>query len=293
MKLAAKIAVALTAVALAAPAPANAQFGSLVKKAKEKAAQAAAGSAAQQAGMQPAGSCGVTPTFAATTLELNAANLDQVVKAFTAIRTAGDKSGRNKLATQRDADRARLEELESDRSVSEAENSQREYNECRQQAYSEIMQRHAAEKGPGIMADYSRALRTHNDKIAAYEAKGDTAHANALKDSTYTVIMTVVGATPQDSAAVDAKCGKPPRASKRVAERDSLRRVVREESDSIRVLDEDAEDQVRAASGLTNRQLAAARERIETYLRNGQPCGFTKSEVDALNARKSELQKVM
>lgn len=292
MKFPVKLAVALTAIALAAPA--QAQFGGLVKKAKEKAAKAVAGDAAQQSGvMQPAGSCGITPTFDATTIELNASNLDKVVKAFTAVRTAGDKNGRNKLAAQRDGDRARLEELESDRSVSEAEESQRQYNECRQQAYSEIMQKHAAEKGPGIMADYSRALRTHNDKIAAYEAKGDTAHANALKDSTYTVIMTVVGATPQDSAAVDAKCGKPPRASKRVAERDSLRRVVREESDSIRVLDEDAEDQVRAASGLTNRQLAAARERIETYLRNGQPCGFTKSEVDALNARKSELQKLM
>lgn len=292
MKFPVKLAVALTAIALAAPA--QAQFGGLVKKAKEKAAKAVAGDAAQQSGvMQPAGSCGITPTFDATTIELNASNLDKVVKAFTAVRTAGDKNGRNKLAAQRDGDRARLEELESDRSVSEAEESQRQYNECRQQAYSEIMQKHAAEKGPGIMADYSRALRTHNDKIAAYEAKGDTAHANALKDSTYTVIMTVVGATPQDSAAVDAKCGKPPRASKRVAERDSLRRVVREESDSIRVLDEDAEDRVRAASGLTNRQLAAARERIETYLRNGQPCGFTKSEVDALNARKSELQKLM
>lgn len=293
MKLAPIITMALAAVALAAPAPAHAQFGSLVKKAKEKAAQAAAGNAAQQSGVMQSACGGPAPTFDATTIELNAANVDKVIKAFDAVRTAGEKNGRNRLATQRDADQARLEELEGDPAVSGAEDSQRQYNECRQQAYNDIMQKHAAEKGPGIMADYSRAMRTHNDKIAAYEAKGDTAHANALRDSTYTVIMTVVGATPQDSAAVDAKCGKPPRPSKRVAERDSLRRVVREESDSIRVLDEDAEDQVRAASGLTNRQIAAARERILTYLHNQQACGFTKAEYDALGARKSELQKLM
>lgn len=292
MTFASKVAVAFAAAALALPAPAHAQFGGLVKKAKEKAAKAVAGNAAQQSGvMQP--SCGITPTFDATTIELNASNLDKVVKALETIRTAGDKNGRNKLAAQRDADQARLEELERDPSVSGAEDSQRQYNECRQQAFNEVMQKHVAEKGSGIMADYMRAMRTHNDRIAAYEAKGDTAHANALRDSTYTVMMNAFGATAQDSAAIDAKCGKPPRPSKRVAERDSLRRVVREEGDSIRVLDENADDEVRSASGLTGSQLAAARERILTYLRNSQACGFTKEEYDALGARKSELQKLM
>lgn len=293
MKFPAKIAVALTAIALAAPTPAHAQFGGLIKKAKEKAAQAAAGSAAQQS-MQPASSCGgAAPTFDATTIELNASNLDKVIKALDAVRSAGEKSGRNKLAAQRDGDQARLEELERDPAVSGAESSQREYNECRQQAFNEVMQKHVAEKGPGIMADYMRAMRTHNDRIAAYRAKGDTAHANALQDSTYTVMVNAMGATPQDSVAIDAKCGKPPRPSKRVAERDSLRRVVREEGDSIRVLDENAEDQVRSVSGLTAGQVAAARERILTYLHNSGACGFTKAEYDAMAARKSELQKLM
>jgi hypothetical protein len=283
---------AALALTLVVPAAAQAQFGGLIKKAKEKVEQAGAAKVAgDNAASQP--SCGITTTYDATTIELNAANLDKVIKGMTAVRTAGDKNGRNKLAAQRDGDRARLEELESDPALQEAENSQREYASCRNEAFQAIVSKRVEEKGSGIMADYMKAMREHNERIQAYEAKGDTAHAKALQDSTWTVMSKVVTPTAQDSAQVAAKCGKPPRASKRVAERDSLRRVVREESDSIRVLDEDAEDAVRGASGLNARQMAAARERIEAFVRSGRTCGYSKAEIDALTARKSELEKLL
>lgn len=291
------LAALVVAATLVLPAAGHAQLGGLMKKAKEKAAEQidkkTDGTAQQSGAMQPAGSCGYVPTFDNVTIELNAANLDKVAKALQAVRTAGEKNGRNALAARVQADRARLEELDNDPSLREAENSRHEWESCRNETFQEIINKRIQDKGMGLSPEYMKAMREHQEKIAAAEQRGDVNGAKALQDSTWYAISKVVAPTPQDSAAVNAKCGKPPRASRRAAERDSLQRTVREMSDSVRVLDEDAEDQIRSASGLTPRQVAAARERLEAYLKSGRACGFTKTEVDAINPRKAELEKLI
>lgn len=300
--------IAAAVVLLAATAvPAHAQFGSIMGHIKDKAAQKAnqkidekvdgkKADAQQQgaSGYMTTGSC-APPTFDATNIELNAAGVDKLVKALQAVRAAGDKNGRNALAARVESDKARLEELESDPSISEAEDSQREYKRCQDEGLMQIVQRNVEAKGGawGASVDFQRAMREHQEKIAAAEQRGDSAAAKALQDSTLLVWQKVWAPTASDSAEVAKKCGKPPRASRKAAERDSLRVVVRENSDSIRVLDENAEDQVRAASGLTSRQFGAARERAERYLSMTTPCGFTKAEVDALEAKKGDLQKLL
>lgn len=291
-----KLAAAAAALMLMVPIAANAQFGGALRRARERAANAIAGQAVQSATSpgqpaQAAQNC-PSPTFDATMIELNSGNLDKFIRGLNAIQSAGEHNGRNTLARQLEADRARLEELESDPAISQAEQSQNEYQSCRQNAFNDILQARMQQMGPNIMTQYMRAMREHQERIAAARQRGDTLAAKQMEDSSWAVMSSVVATTHEDSVAVDGKCGRPPRVSRRVAERDSLRTVVREVGDSIRVLDEDAEDAVRGATGMTNRQFAMARERIEMFL-SGNTCPFSGAERSAIDARKAELQRLL
>ena len=295
----------LTVVAL----PAHAQFGSIMGHIKDKAAEKANKKIdekidgkkddPQQQGSGPGayrttGGC-TPPTFGPGNIELNADGVSKVLKAFQALHDAGEKNGRNALEARLESDKARLQELEEDPAISEAQDSEHEYQRCQAEGFAQVIQKNLQAKGGGMgwSVEYQKAMREHQEKIAAAEQKGDTATAKALQDSTLLVWQKVWAPTAADSAEVLKKCGKPPRVSRKVAERDSLRVTVREEADSVRGLDEDAEDAVRAASGLTGRQFATARERLQMYLSMGTPCGYTTAEVDAIEAKKGELQKLI
>ena len=287
---------ALGALFLAVPAVAHAQLGGLAKRAAQRALEKKAeqtvvdktvgGKADESAACR-------NVTFDRTTVELTAARLDGIVKALNTVDQGPNGAKRRELRSQIEAAEARLEELRNDESLQKAEESQREYRSCRQGAFSEIVNKRVEAEGQGIMTKYAQAMRVHNEKIAAAQQKGDTAKANALQDSTWQVMMTVVTPTAADSAVVQKKCGNPPRVSRRVAERDSLAVAVREMNDELRAMDEDAEDAMLKASGLTSTQLAMARERLTSFIRSDRPCGYSKAEQDAIAARKEDLDKLL
>ena len=288
-----RLAAALAAGALlvTAPAAAHAQFGGLAKKALEKAVEKKVEQKTTAAAAESP-SCRQV-TFDRTTVELTSERLDKVVRALQAADASPAGAKRRELVAQRDAAEARLEELENDEGIRRAQDSQREYASCRNEAFSDIVNARVEKEGAGFSAKYMQALREHQGRIAAALATNDTITANALQDSTYYVLTLVVAPTASDSAAVAKKCGKEPRPSRRVAERDSLRVAVRELNDEIRAVDEDAEDAMVKASGMTATQLAMARERVTMFIRESRTCGFTKAEADAIGARKAELEKLL
>jgi hypothetical protein len=279
------------AVVLATPALAHAQLGGLAKRAAQKALEKKAEKTVTGNDGESAACRNVT--FDRTTVELTEARLDGVVKALGAAYAGPNGAKRRELQSQVEAAEARLQELENDASLQKAQDSEREYKSCRQEAFQEIVNARVEQEGQGIMTKYMQAMRVHNEKIAAAQAKGDTVKANALQDSTWQVMMSVVTPTAADSAAVQKKCGKEPRPSRRLAERDSLRTAVREMNDELRAMDEDAEDAMLKASGLTATQLAMARERLTMFIKQNRTCGYTKAEVDAIGARRAELEKLL
>lgn len=281
------------ALMLAVPAAAHAQLGGLMKKAAERALEKKVEPGAAAGTSRDNSAACRTVTFDRTVVELTPARLDGIVKALDAVYAGPNGAKRRDLQTQLDAAEARLEELQNDESLARAEDSQREWKNCRQEAYQEIMSARMEKEGAGITPKWMKAMREHNEKIAAAQARGDSAKAAALTDSTWLVMSNVVAPTAADSAAVEKRCGKPPRVSRRVAERDSLRVAVREMEDEIRGMDEDAEDDMLKASGLTATQLAMARERLTMYVKQNRTCGFTKAEVDAIAARRAELEKLL
>lgn len=274
------------------PAVAHAQLGGLMKRAAEKALEKKVENKVTGGSGDESAACRKVE-FDRTTLELTGERLDKIVAALEAANDGPKGARRKALKADLDAAETRLQELESDPTVQKAEEAQQEYKSCRQEAFSKIVEARMEKEGQGIMTKYMTAMRVHNEKIAAAQAKGDTARANALQDSSWQVMTQVVQPTTADSVAVDRKCGKAPRPSRRAAERDSLRVFVREANDELRAMDEDAEDAMLKKSGMTAAQFAMARERLTTFVQQKRTCGFTKAEVDAINARLEQLDALL
>ena len=279
------------AFVLSLPGVAHAQLGGLAKRAAQKALEKKAEQKVTGTGDESAACRNVT--FDRTTVELTEERVDAIIKALNSAYAGAKGARRRELQSNVDAAEARLQELENDPTVQKAQDSEAEYKSCRQDAFQQIVNARVEKEGQGIMTKYMAAMRVHNEKIAAAQARGDTVKANALQDSTWQVMMTVVTPTAADSAVVQKKCGNPPRPSRRAAERDSLRTAVREMNDEIRAMDEDAEDAMLKTSGLTATQLAMARERLTMFVKEKKSCGFTKVEVDAIGARRAELEKLL
>ena len=286
-------AAAVGALLLAVPGMAHAQLGGLAKRAAQRALEKKAEKTVVDKTVGDDSPSCRNVTFDRTTVELTSARLDGIIKALNSVYEGPNGARRRELQSQLEAAEARLDELRSDESLQKAEESQRVYKSCRQDAFQEIVNKRLENEGASLSPKWMKAMREHNEKISAAQARGDSAKAAALSDSTWLVMTNVIAPTAADSQAVEKKCGKPPRASRRVAERDSLAVAVREMNDEIRAMDEDAEDAMLKASGLTATQLAMARERLTMYVKQNRTCGYTKAEMDAINARRADLEKLL
>jgi hypothetical protein len=278
---------------VAAPAAAHAQLGGLAKRAAQRALEKKAEKTVVDKTVGDESPSCRRVEFDRTTVELTPERLDKIIAALESAYSGSAGTKRKALRSDLDAAEARLQELEADPNVQKAEDAQREYRSCRQEAFQEVVSKRVEQEGQGIMTKYMQAMRVHNEKIAAAQAKGDTARANALTDSTWQVMTQVVQPTSADSAMVDRKCGKPPRPSRRAAERDSLRTAVREMNDELRSMDEDLEDGMLRKTGLTAAQFAMAKERLVTFVKQKRTCGFTKGEADGISERKDKLDALL
>lgn len=291
----------LVALSFTLALPASAQFGSLGRKAKEKAQQAISG--------QPAAG---TPKFDNTILELNERVMNQVLAGLRVRANTKDASGRNAgqlrtRAGEMDEERNRLnQDRENDRF--EFNNKLGEANNCMQDVLNNLGQQHANALQRKIMgmtganlqgqqsADYKfmQEYTRLGQEQAAAMAAGDTLKFKKLQ-AEYNKLL---GVDPKaDSAKARAQCN-PPAPPPWMARADMLADSSVKLYAVARDLEQKSNEAAIRASGLTAEQFMMAVERLDGYMgssyggaRNDQYV-YTAVERKAMEAHRAELQSI-
>jgi hypothetical protein len=297
------VAAALAAVILAAvvPSVAGAQLGSAIRRAAKQVDQKIGKPAAATA---TAATTSPTPdSYGSVILELTPARLDRFVAGLTAGRAvlAGDAStpSRAALSTQRD-DIARRRGAIADKNATASNDfSERVYaiERCRSNAARASEDRRQKASNARVHADpaVQARLLAIVQQMQAAVARNDTAEVGRLQRQAQAV--GTVGSARDDSLAADTACGQVPARPAFLAQIDSLDAAEKGLLDRIRQLDDRAAAAELAASGMTDRQFAMARERVTSFLDRAKYSspqrGFSTAELDALGTRKADLEKLL
>ena len=283
--------VAATAGALAAwmPATSHAQFGKLVKKATDKVAPSSNKAT------------GPAPTFDENTIELGPEQVDKIIAGLTAERrilAGSGQDGVQALVKRRQATSTQLSDIDKthDRDDETYQKTSSQVESCRSEAISASQSAHQKEAQGKAMSDpaFQQKYMQAAQAMAAANARGDTA---AVRKMQLQLAQSVYPYAKDDTAAADAKCGKPVREPAWRTQRQALIKLENALTDSIRATQDAAATTGAKTSGLTAPQYATARERIETYVGrkkfNQSISGFSQKEMDALGAKTSELQQLL
>lgn len=283
------VALLLAAAAVAlAPSAARAGLGDLAKK---RAAQALG----NRTGQTNPASSGSGPQFDETMLELNAARIESVIKAVRAGESAvGDRAPlvarRKKLQDQMDAinDKYSTPIAQSRERHDAAEDCWETELHAKTRARQKEMEKRA-QSDPAMQAH----LMMLAQRMAQAQAAGDSVALVAAQ----TEMMNMAGASHEDSVAAKQKCGAVPPLHPMAAQLDSLSDVQQDVDQRLREMDEKSMSAQVNASGMTESQLAMAKERILLYLEaarsNQPPRGFSGNEQKALDSHRSDLQATM
>jgi hypothetical protein len=280
-----RLVILTAAAALFAPAPAHAQLGGLLKKAKAAIDKSA----------------GAQPGFDQTVVELDGTRLGNVITGVKTGQAATGKNGAsaaelhrraNAASTRRDSLLAgRDREAEHYHEVStKTANCVRFFHDSLSRRRNEDMPKTMAKlggyQGPA-MQDLIRLATAASGKLAA----GDSAAAYRLRDSMYAKMGIDLKA---DSAKAIAACGKVPPKPSWLAESEALLTESNEAMAEARALEEQSRSAAVKASGLTAQQYAMALERVAAFVAaKGKPVApwkFSGTELSALGDRMSELQ---
>lgn len=281
----------VTTAAFAAwmPATAHAQFGKLVKKAVDKASPGSAKAA------------GPAPVYDETTIELGGAQVDQMIAGLTAERSILVGSGQNGLQAMIKRRQAASDQRSKiadahDKDEQAYESSSSKIDGCRSQTLDALQQTHTKEAQAKAMSDpaFQQRYMQAAQAMAQANARGDTAGVRKIQMQ---LMQAAYPNAKEDTAAADAKCGKPvPEPAWRV-QRNALSKLEDALSDSIRATQDTAEVTGARKSGLTAPQFGTARERILTFLanqnRSGGIPGYSQKEVDALGAKAAQLHQLI
>jgi hypothetical protein len=301
------VAVAVVA-SLALPMPfhsASAQLGGLVKKARDRVVEQ---QVEKRTNAAVASSPSAAPTFDDITLELTTERVAQLVRGLTAGRAvldgASGSPSRASLETRREeTSRKRVALSDANAQVFNAYSVKRDENQrCRndairalrdkrQQAF-EQKQKEFQAKAMSDPAFRDKAMATAQ-KIAVAQQRGDTVEMRRLMAE----LGGVADDPKADEVAADIKCGKEPAKPAAMVQVEQLEAEEAKLTAQVRQAEEKAQATEVKESGMTERQFFMARERLEAYLSSvkykSQPGGFSAAELEALNARRADLEKVM
>ena len=282
----------------------SAQLGGLAKKARDRIVDQQVEKRTNNAGA----SSSAAPSFDDVTLELTNDRIGQIVRGLTAGRAvldgANGSPSRTSLLTRRDeANNKRVALSDQNAKAFDAYAEKRDENQrCRNNAIgalrdkrqqaTEQRQKEFQAKAMSDPAFREKAMATAQ-KIAIAQQRGDTVEMRRL--------MAELGGVAEDpkadSLAADRTCGREPAKPAAMVQAEQLDAEANKLSDQIRQLEEKSQATEVKESGMTERQFFMARERIEAYLSSvkfkSQPRGFSATELDALSARRADLEKVM
>lgn len=285
------LASALVLALALAPTPADAQFGGLINKAKDK--------VTQQAGekMGP-----VAPGE-----QLSEDLLSKIINgASAADRVLAE---RDRMQTTRDARNKELSDLsEKNQPVHQAYNQANDkIMSCRSSAFSSLEQGRSdkydalvkeRQSDPAFMGKMQLAAMKYGQRIAEAQQKNDPM---ALQKAQQEMMKEILGADvfadlKKDTVAVDSKCGKLPAKPAALAQEEKLQKDINIADDSIRTLEAKAMNAGAQASGLEQLRYLQLKERAVSILNrmNGQGASvkYGDEEMAAVKKRQADLEKL-
>ncbi len=284
-------AVLLCIIALAAAAPARAGIRDLVKKAKDKAAQAT-GKKEEAAAPAPAAKV----EFNDVILELTDQRLERIVAAFKAASAAS--AGRPALVEKlNQVSMERHEVFQKNEEAIRATRGKRDDVEvCYHDGYQEAHDRRSEEfqqkalTDPAIREKFTRAAQEHNAAVA----RGDSAAIQKVQET----MLSVIAPTHEDTLQVRQKCGPIPPRLAAEDKLDALDKQIASLSEQIRAVDEKVSEAQAEGGQLDRKQFAMAAERIQMYLAwresksysKSATRGFTPAEIEALEKHLEQLR---
>lgn len=274
--------------------PAEGQLGGLLKKAKEKAVEAAA----EKTGLDAKGdNANKPPTYDDVIVELNAQRVDALLRGLEAqkkVLTAD--GGVVAVLKQREALEAQMPTLnERANAVSSGfYNARNRWSSCEsdtRRAFEKTHEDEARRMAAGMVANPAGAAEKARNASAAQQS---LAKAIADNDSVAVRKWTVEYYKAwgidlsKDDAAVKTKCGEPPAKPSAMLELDKAN--ARKDSLDVqaRAIESRAVLEGSKASGLSEQQFAMARERAQMAA-TGTRTRFSKTELAAIDAKKAEL----
>jgi len=288
---------------------AYAQLGGLVKKAKNRVVEQQVANQVEKR-VNPVGSDpGAPPKFDDVTLELTNDRIGQIIRGLSAGRAVldganGSPSRATLIAQRDDAAHQSADLSQKNTKAFDAYNEKRDASQrCRNDAIhasrekrQQANDQRAKEFQAKAMSDpaFREKAMAVAQKMAVAQQKGDTAEVRRL-------MIELNGGAPEsanvDSLAADKACGSPPPQPAAMVQSQTLDALATKLTEAIRQLEEQAAETEVKESKLEQRQYHMARERIEAYLSamkyNSQPRGFGAGELQALGARRADLEKVM
>lgn len=283
----------------------SAQLGGLVRKARDKAVEQQVD---KRIGGTTASNPGAPPKFDDVTVELTAERVAGIVRGLGAGRAildgANGAPGRAALVARRDEAARKSSDISTANAKAfDAYNEKRDASqrcrndamyasrEKRQKASDEQMQQ-LSSKAMSDPAFREKAMAIAQ-KMATAQQRGDTAEMRRLSAE----LGIGPGDAKPDTLAADKACGREPAKPAAMAQVEQLDEQAKTLTDQIRQLEEKSAAVEVKESGLNERQFFMARERIEAYLsvmkNKSQPRGFSGAELEALSARRADLEKVM
>ncbi len=282
---------------LTAPAPASAQFGGLMKKAKEKVAEKGVEKAAEKATdkMGP-----VAPGEQLTD--------DILGKVITGAQAADRMLGeRDRVQTAREAKNKDFSVLlEKNQPVHSAyDQANGKITECRSSAFSSLEEarneRYEArmktlQSDPALMGKTQLVAAKYASRMADAQKKQDPVLLQKVQMDMINEITgtDVFGDFKKDSATVTAKCGKVPALPAALVQEEKLRKDIAAADDSIRTLEAKAVNVGAQASGLEQVRYLQLKERALSIMNRlaGQGAKFGDEEMEAVKKRLPDLEKV-
>jgi hypothetical protein len=284
-------------LSLAAPGSAHAQFGGLMKKAKDAAADAAGRKAGETAvdkavgsrtGSASARSAGALPgeplteaTFAALLRGLQ--RTDALLKEAEA-SNARMSAINGELQKLYDAHPGEIERFqERERTVNMCHSEQ---INTRERARSDAMQKkmEAAQRDPAAVQRMSAVAMKYTPRINEAQQRGDVATMERLMNEMQMELTgtDMRGVAAADTAAAVSKCGPKPVAPKWMAEARRLQEAANAAGSEQRAKESRAVSAGAEASGMSEVQYGVMRERLELLLRKFKDTPSPNAEEQAL-----------
>ena len=287
----ARLTTALAAALLLAPLSAQAQFGGLINKAKDK--------AAQQAGEK------MGPVAPGEQLS------DDLLNKVITGATAADRvlASRDKVQSDRDAKSKELSALQDKNQSAQAAYNQASNTilQCRNASFSQLekarsdrldAQMKEKQQDPAFIGKLQLMNMKYAKQMADAQQRQDpVALQKAQRDMMAELIgVDIYAEVKKDTVATDAKCGKMPAMPAALTQEEKLRSDIRVADDSIRTLEAQAMNAGTQASGLEQLRYMQLKERTLSILSKisgkGGSAKFADEETAAVQKRRADLEKI-